>query len=476
MGIAPIMSNLPALSPIELDGDAIREVARNCGQLAVGCSDASGHIAGVSDRIATQLDSLAELEGVTAALDADQHAVALSTSEARRLSDQARLTLEREASLIVSSIADFGALTDLIANLGTRMTDFAAAMEQVQRVSSAIDDIARKTNLLALNATIEAQRAGEAGRTFAVVAAEVKKLALETRQATDEITRTMESFTREAATVMHEIDDGVRQSVLAQKGVAQINQTVIEVADIVGRVDRITDDIERSTEVTSNSVARVRDTLAGFGVHARESGAQLVSARDRILRLETMSSTMLDQLAHSGARIDDTAFVATTTAGMIEVKAIIEAAVAAGEVATDDVFDTDYQRMPGTDPAQYATRFCAFADRAIRPVLDRIARSDETHILGVAATDINGYLPTHLSWKSLPPRPGDPAWNGENCRNRRIFMDDATARAVKFEGDFMLVTYCQDLGQGRYRAVKSVFVPLWINGRRWGNFEMAFTD
>lgn len=470
------MSKLTALAPHQLDGDAIRAVARDCGQLAVGCSDASGHIAGVSDRIAIQLDSLAALEGVTAALDADQHTVALATSEARRLSDQARQTLEREASQIAGSIADFGALTDLIANLGTRMTDFAAAMEQVQRVSSAIDDIARKTNLLALNATIEAQRAGEAGRTFAVVAAEVKKLALETRQATDEITRTMESFTREAATVMHEIDDGVRQSVLAQKGVAQINQTVVEVADIVGRVDRITDDIERSTEVTSTSVARVRDTLAGFGVHARESGAQLVSARDRILRLETMSSTMLDQLAHSGADIDDTVYVAAATAGMVEVKGIVEAAIAAGEIGADDVFDTDYRHMPGTDPAQYANRFCAFADRALQPVIDRIAGRDREHILGLAASDINGYLPTHMSWKSLPQRPGDPAWNAANCRNRRIFMDDATARAIRFEGDFMLVSYCQDLGQGRYRAVKSVFVPLWINGRRWGNFEMAFTD
>ena len=470
------MATAHAMVTQELDGDAIRAVARDCGQLAVGCSDASGHIAGVSERIATQLKALADLEGVTTALEADQRTVAAATSEARRLSDQARATLEREASLIVSSVADFGALTDLITNLGTRMTDFAAAMAQVQRVSSAIDDIARKTNLLALNATIEAQRAGDAGRTFAVVAAEVKKLALETRQATDEITRTMDSFVREAGTVMHEIDDGVRQSVLAQKGVAQINQTVLEVADIVGQVDRLTDDIERSTEVTSHSVERVRDTLTGFGAHARENGAQLTSARERILRLEAMSSGMLDQLAHSGVAIDDTAFVEITVAGMKEVKAIVERALAEGEVSADEVFDTDYRPIPGTDPVQYTNRFNAFADRAIQPVLDRIAKSDETHILGLAATDINAYLPTHMSWKSLPQRPGDPAWNAENCRNRRMFMDEATARAIAFEGDFMLVTYCQDLGQGRYRAVKSVFVPLWINGRRWGNFEMAFTN
>ncbi|MES2336699.1 MAG: methyl-accepting chemotaxis protein [Pseudomonadota bacterium] len=460
----------------ERDDDAIRAVARDCGQLAVGCSDAAGYVASVSDDITRQLGALAELEQVTAALDADQHAVAVSTSEARRLSDQARATLSRESALIVRSVGEFGELTDLIARLGTRMTDFAAAMEQVQRVSSAIDDIARKTNLLALNATIEAQRAGDAGRTFAVVAAEVKKLALETRQATEEITRTMESFSHEATSVIREIDDGVGKSRSAQKGVAQISTTVAEVSDIVARVDAITDDIERSTKVTTRSVGRVRDTLGLFGTQARDGGTRLASAHDRMNRLERLSNDMLDQLAHSGVTLDDTRFIDLTIGGMREMQALVDRAIARGEIAAGDVFDTDYVVMPGTDPVQYATRFNEFADAHVQPILDRVARADPVHILGVAATDVNGYLPTHMSSKCQPQRAGDPAWNAENCRNRRNFMDDATARAVAFEGDFMLVTYRQDLGQGRYRAVKSVFVPLWIGGRRWGNFEMAFVD
>jgi len=455
---------------------AIDNVARNCGQVAVGCSDAAGYIAGVSARVSKQLDMLSDLEGVTRQLESDQREVAASTTEARQLSEQARATLQREASLIYGAVGEFSELTELVSRLGTRMTGFAAAMVQVQRVSEAIDAIARRTNLLALNATIEAARAGEAGRTFAVVASEVKKLAQETRSATDEIARTMESFTREAGAVISEIDDGVRKSLAARGSFARINETILEVADAVDRVDKITDGIERSTDTTSDSVARVRATLDLFGADARESGGQLVNAHDRMSRLELLSNDMLNLLAHSGVRIADNDFVDLSITAMEEIRGIVEAGLARGEISVADVFDTAYVEIAGSDPMQYANRFNGFADRHLQPALDRLARTDEARIIGTACTDVNGYLPTHLSWKSLSPRVGDPEWNALHCRNKRIFMDDATARAVVYQGNFLLVTYRQDLGQGKYRAVKSVFVPLFVQGRRWGNFEMAFVD
>jgi methyl-accepting chemotaxis protein len=90
-------------------------------------------------------------------------------------------------------------------------------------------------------------------------------------------------------------------------------------------------------------------------------------------------------------------------------------------------------------------------------------------------SDINGYLrPTLRSARR--PQGSDAKWNAEHCRNRRNFIDDATRRAIESDKDAMLVTYRMNLGEGRYLPVKNVFVPLYGNGRRWGNFELAYRD
>lgn len=67
------------------------------------------------------------------------------------------------------------------------MVELKESIDQVSEVAGLISEIAEQTNLLALNATIEAARAGEAGKGFAVVASEVKNLANQTGQATEDI-------------------------------------------------------------------------------------------------------------------------------------------------------------------------------------------------------------------------------------------------------------------------------------------------
>ncbi|GAO38108.1 putative methyl-accepting chemotaxis protein [Sphingomonas changbaiensis NBRC 104936] len=456
------------------DPGAIDAVAKSCGDLAVGCTGAATYVTQVADSLGRQMQILADLEQVTAALEADQRRAADSTDEARLLAEKAGSKLDEGTKIIAQSLGDFTALTELVVRLGEQVTNFAAAMTQVQRVTAGIDSIARTTNMLALNAAIEAERAGAAGRTFAVVAAEVKKLAQDTRGATEEISATVASLAHEAETFVAEIGAGVAKSRAAQSSFGKVNDTVAEVAQIVEMVEQQSDGIARSTSLIHDNAIRVKDELTGFARESRANAKQLVDAQQTMAKMELLSNKMFDQLVHSGFAHDDQRYVELAISACDEIQNLIEGAIARGEIGMADVMDTDYRLIPGSNPEQFDTRFNAFADRYIQPIIDRVNASDPA-IEGSVCSDINGYLPTHQSARSKPPRPDDPEWNDRNCRNRRILLDDQTARAIKSEAPFMMSVYHLDRGS-EAMMVKNVFVPLWINGKRWGNFEIAYVN
>src|SRR3546814_4175970 len=133
-------------------------------------------------------------------------------------------------------------------------------MEQVQQVSQSIESIAKTTNMLALNAAIEAERAGDAGRTFVVVAAEVKKLAQNTRGATDEIRRSIGSLATEASGLVTEIQSGVEQSSRAEAQFETITDALHDATHLVALLD----DQSRSEEHTSELQSLMRISYAVF--------------------------------------------------------------------------------------------------------------------------------------------------------------------------------------------------------------------
>lgn len=173
------------------------------------------------------------------------------------------------------------------ASTSVRETDetarqLVATSERINEIVAMINSIAQQTNLLALNATIEAARAGEAGKGFAVVATEVKSLAEQTAQATEEISeqiRAIQSVSRTAVTAIQDIGaviesigsvfDGISDAV-SQQGLAtqEIAGNIQQAAIGTQQVSAKMHSISRGAADTHDHAGRVLNSASGLATEA----------------------------------------------------------------------------------------------------------------------------------------------------------------------------------------------------------------
>ena len=93
--------------------------------------------------------------------------------------------------------------------------------------------------------------------------------------------------------------------------------------------------------------------------------------------------------------------------------------------------------------------------------------------MAAACTDMNGFLPTHLTRFSQPPT-RDLAHDTRFCRNGRLILDAIDRKAKESTAPYMMAVYRQE-GDGRaYKVVRNVYLPLVFEGRRWGDLELAY--
>jgi methyl-accepting chemotaxis protein len=170
---------------------------------------------------------------------------------------------------------------------------------------------------------------------------------------------------------------------------------------------------------------------------------------------------------------ENTEFVTRAMEAGSELTRIFENAVATGAVSIDDMFDTDYVEIAGSNPVQYRTKILDWADRAL-PAFQEAFLAKDPRMVFCVMIDRNGYLPVHNKVYSHPQRAGDAAWNTANSRNRRIFNDPAGLAAGRNERPYLIQSYARDMGNGNTVMMREIDVPIRVRGRHWGGFRTAY--
>ncbi len=139
----------------------------------------------------------------------------------------------------------------------TNMDQLGAAANAIGKVIETITDISEQINLLALNATIESARAGEAGKGFAVVANEIKELAKQTAEATQDIKEKIEGIQGTTSTTVGQI--------------SEIAQVINDVNDVVGTIATAVEEQSAATKDIATNVAQASDGIQEVNENINQS-------------------------------------------------------------------------------------------------------------------------------------------------------------------------------------------------------------
>ncbi len=281
---------------IEEQGEKIAEVAASALDVGNSVSTASQQLAAQIEQsnegARRQNDRVAETATAMTEMNATVMEIAHNAGNASTIAGETKMHAEGGAQAVSTLLRSIERVSGITDALKGSMGELSEQAQGIGRIISVINDIADQTNLLALNAAIEAARAGEAGRGFAVVADEVRKLAEKTMQATGEVNRVITGIQSGTQANIKNVDNAVEairdSSELSQEAGAKLERIVEMVDNTAMQIQSIATAAEEQS-ATSEEINRALGEVSRI---SDETSTAMHEAQQAVDSLAEQASTL----------------------------------------------------------------------------------------------------------------------------------------------------------------------------------------
>lgn len=270
---------------------SIETVSKNVEQFSREIEEENRGLIEISNQVAVSTDELSSgSQAISEDLQNSVHLVEQMHQEFEQNVSRSMQTADYSREAVVSITSGRQAIEEqkqlLTENItSTKMIEkatkeFSSYASKIEEMATSVSSIADQTNLLALNAAIEAARAGEAGKGFAVVADEVRKLAEQSTRATGQIFEMVDHIQKGLTDVLQSVGNGVEIATKQEKSMV----VTTEAFETIGqKVQGITSDIEELVKGITNSKQLGEQVLESVGnisavVEESAAGSEEISA------------------------------------------------------------------------------------------------------------------------------------------------------------------------------------------------------
>ena len=217
-----------ASNTLENSSDGIKDVTEEHGTILRQIIDAIDTVKKAANNILHSIDSFASsLEEQTKSIDK----VSDKADSAYKVTEESAAEVLKSKDEMDKVVARMNNIGESIKSLGDTMEELSGSVSNIEEILTLIDEISEQTNLLALNAAIEAARAGEAGKGFAVVADEVRRLAERSVDATKDIKEIINVMVKMTENAVHQSSSSVSDMINGLEMLNKAGKQLYGVAD-----------------------------------------------------------------------------------------------------------------------------------------------------------------------------------------------------------------------------------------------------